>query len=86
MSSTVVSKLFSVEGRVALVTGGVSGIGLMMAEVCLLIERNSLGLNPQGLVSNGAKVYVCGLPSDLIKDVERKLNNLGQGSGGSAIG
>src|SRR3982074_2534375 len=37
------SELFSVEGRIALVTGGTSGIGLMIA---------------QGLVDHGAKVYI----------------------------
>ncbi len=36
------SELFSIEGRIALVTGGTSGIGLMIA---------------QGLVDHGAKVY-----------------------------
>ena len=38
-----VKRLFSVEGKVALVTGGSRGIGLMMAT---------------GLVGAGAKVYV----------------------------
>jgi hypothetical protein len=33
MASTEVSTLFSVEGRVALVTGGTSGIGLMISKV-----------------------------------------------------
>jgi NAD(P)-dependent dehydrogenase (short-subunit alcohol dehydrogenase family) len=37
------SELFSVQGRVALVTGGTSGIGAMIA---------------QGLVNHGAKVYI----------------------------
>src|ERR1700730_11802132 len=37
------SELFCVEGRIALVTGGTSGIGLMIA---------------QGLVDHGAKVYI----------------------------
>ncbi|PHH59135.1 hypothetical protein CDD82_2549 [Ophiocordyceps australis] len=37
--------LFDVKGRVALVTGGGSGIGLMTA---------------QALATNGAKVYICG--------------------------
>jgi hypothetical protein len=33
MASTEVNNLFSVRGRVALVTGGTSGIGLMIAKV-----------------------------------------------------
>jgi hypothetical protein len=33
MVSTEVNNLFSVRGRVALVTGGTSGIGLMIAKV-----------------------------------------------------
>lgn len=37
-------------------------------------------------MTNGAKVYVCGLPSDPIQAVEHELNNLGRSAGGSAIG
>jgi len=33
MASTEVNNLFSVKGRVALITGGTSGIGLMIAKV-----------------------------------------------------
>jgi hypothetical protein len=40
----------------------------------------------QGLVANGAKVYVCGLESDPISQVSSTLNELGKSSGGSAIG
>ncbi|KAK0103710.1 hypothetical protein ONS95_005717 [Cadophora gregata] len=71
MASTEINTLFSVKGRVALVTGGTSGIGLMIAK---------------GLVTNGTKVYVCGLESDPISEVEKELNDLGKTSGGSAIG
>ncbi|KAH7397611.1 short-chain dehydrogenase [Cadophora sp. MPI-SDFR-AT-0126] len=71
MASTEINTLFSVKGRVALVTGGTSGIGLMIAK---------------GLVTNGAKVYVCGLESDPISEVEEELNGLGNASGGSAVG
>ncbi|KAG4435627.1 hypothetical protein IFR05_008902 [Cadophora sp. M221] len=71
MASTEINTLFSVKGRVALVTGGTSGIGLMIAK---------------GLVTNGAKVYVCGLESDPISLVEDELNELGKASGGSANG
>lgn len=46
MSSIAISKLFGVDGIVAVVTGGASGIGYMMAK---------------GLIENGAaKVYVLG--------------------------
>ncbi|CAI7629543.1 unnamed protein product [Penicillium manginii] len=63
--------LFNVKGRVALVTGGSSGIGLMIS---------------RGLVSNGAKVYLVALPSDPITEVVNELNGLGRESGGSAEG
>jgi NAD(P)-dependent dehydrogenase (short-subunit alcohol dehydrogenase family) len=33
MASTDINNLFSVKGRVALITGGTSGIGLMIAKV-----------------------------------------------------
>ncbi|OJI98411.1 hypothetical protein ASPVEDRAFT_123508 [Aspergillus versicolor CBS 583.65] len=62
--------LFNVKGRVALVTGGSSGIGLMIS---------------RGLVSNGAKVYLVALPSDPIAETVRDLNELGR-DGGSAEG
>ncbi|KAF4625647.1 hypothetical protein G7Y89_g12514 [Cudoniella acicularis] len=71
MASTEAGTLFSVRGRVALVTGGTSGIGLMISK---------------GLVSNGAKVYVCGLEIDPIQEVEASLNLLGEKSGGNATG
>lgn len=40
----------------------------------------------QGLVSNGAKVYVVALPSDPIDEVVKDLNQLGSETGGSAFG
>jgi NAD(P)-dependent dehydrogenase (short-subunit alcohol dehydrogenase family) len=46
-----VANLFSVQGRVALVTGGSSGIGRMIAT---------------GLAAAGAKVYICARSSDKI--------------------
>jgi NAD(P)-dependent dehydrogenase (short-subunit alcohol dehydrogenase family) len=71
MSSVSIAELFGVQGRVALVTGGTSGVGMMIAK---------------GLVSNGVKTYVTGLPSDHIEGAVAELNNLGRGFGGSAIG
>ncbi|KAL4941984.1 hypothetical protein BDV06DRAFT_235704 [Aspergillus oleicola] len=68
-----ISNLFSVKGRVAVVTGGSSGIGLMIAK---------------GFVTNGCKVYIVALPTDPIDQVVNDLNALASstGSGGSAIG
>ncbi|KAJ5088967.1 hypothetical protein N7532_007651 [Penicillium argentinense] len=63
--------LFEVKGRVAVVTGGSSGIGLMISK---------------GLVSNGAKVYLVALSSDPIEEVVHELNELGREAGGSAEG
>ncbi|KAI1341769.1 7-alpha-hydroxysteroid dehydrogenase [Xylariaceae sp. FL0016] len=65
--------LFGVVGRIALVTGGGSGIGFMIS---------------QGLVENGCKVYICGLNSDEIEEKAKQLNTLAASSGsqGTAIG
>ncbi len=41
-------------------------------------------LSSKGLVTNGAIVYVCGLKSDPISQVEKELNDLGKASGGKA--
>ncbi|KIX99448.1 uncharacterized protein Z520_05024 [Fonsecaea multimorphosa CBS 102226] len=71
MSSLSVADLFGVKGRVALVSGGCSGLGLMIAK---------------GLVSNGAKVYVTALPTDDIEAVVAELNKIGTPSGGQAVG
>lgn len=85
MISTEINTLFSVRGRVALITGGTSGIGLMIAKVCYPTILALKLILSQGLVSNGARAYVCGLASDPIKDIQEELNILGQKSGGSAI-
>jgi NADPH:quinone reductase-like Zn-dependent oxidoreductase len=66
-----IAELFGVQGRVALITGGTSGVGMMIA---------------QGLVSNGVKVYVTGLASDDIEKSVADLNDIGKESGGEAIG
>ncbi|KEF54701.1 uncharacterized protein A1O9_09143 [Exophiala aquamarina CBS 119918] len=71
MSSLSVADLFGVRGRVALVTGGCSGIGLMIAK---------------GLVANGAKVYVTALPTDDIDGAVAELQELGKAAGGQARG
>ncbi|KAL4779768.1 short-chain dehydrogenase [Aspergillus varians] len=66
-----IANLFSVKGRVAVITGGSSGIGLMIAKA---------------LVTNGAKVYIVALPSDPITEAVSELNSLGTPTGGSAHG
>ncbi|PLB49836.1 NAD(P)-binding protein [Aspergillus steynii IBT 23096] len=66
-----ITSLFDVQGRVAVVTGGSSGLGFM---IC------------RGLVTNGAKVYLVALPSDPIDAKVVELNALGQKSGGKAEG
>ena len=54
--------LFSVDGKVALVTGGTRGIGLMMA---------------RGLVAHGAKVYVASRNADACEAAAQELSALG---------
>ncbi|KAF9884232.1 hypothetical protein FE257_001964 [Aspergillus nanangensis] len=71
MSDLNISSLFGVKGRVALVTGGSSGLGFMICK---------------GLVVNGAKVYLVALPSDAIEEKVNALNELGRASGGIAEG
>ncbi|KAL4949085.1 hypothetical protein BDW69DRAFT_203091 [Aspergillus filifer] len=68
-----ISNLFNVKDRVGVITGGSSGIGLMIAK---------------GLVTNGCKVYIIALPSDPIDTVVNDLNALASatGNGGSATG
>ncbi|KAL4966170.1 SDR family NAD(P)-dependent oxidoreductase [Aspergillus stella-maris] len=68
-----ISNLFGVKGRVAVVTGGSSGVGLMIAK---------------GLVINGCKVYIVALPSEPIGTVVKDLNALASTTenGGSATG
>ena len=52
--------LHNLSGRVALVTGGGTGIGLMCA---------------QGLAANGAKVYITGRRLDVLEKVSGAWDN-----------
>lgn len=54
------SKLFTVDGLVAVVTGGGTGIGLMIT---------------QALVANGAKVYITGRREEALDTVVEKYNS-----------
>ena len=53
------SKLFDVSNLTAVVTGGGTGIGLMIT---------------QGLVANGAKVYITGRRKEALDTVVEKYN------------
>jgi len=53
------SKLFNVKGYTAVVTGGGTGIGLMIT---------------QALIANGAKVYITGRREEALKQVEKKYS------------
>ncbi|KAH8160567.1 hypothetical protein CIB48_g7674 [Xylaria polymorpha] len=57
MSSLAASNLFSVNGLVAVVTGGGTGIGLMIA---------------RALEHNGAKVYILGRREEILKTAAKK--------------
>ena len=56
------SKLFSIEGKVALITGGSRGIGLMIA---------------RGYVDAGAKVYISSRKRDVCDQVAKELSTAG---------
>ncbi|MDT8428537.1 MAG: SDR family NAD(P)-dependent oxidoreductase [Pseudomonadales bacterium] len=55
--------LFSVSGKVALVTGGSSGLGYMMAA---------------GLLQSGAKVYIAARKAEKCQSAARQLGHLGE--------
>jgi len=57
-----IDDLFSVNGKVALVTGGATGIGRMIAE---------------GLVVNGARVFIASRKRDVCEQGAEELGRLG---------
>jgi NAD(P)-dependent dehydrogenase (short-subunit alcohol dehydrogenase family) len=59
-----INNLFSVRDKIVLITGGSSGIGLMIAS---------------GFVKNGAKVYIASRKKKQCDDVAEKLNKEGIG-------
>ncbi|PZC50384.1 MAG: NAD(P)-dependent dehydrogenase, short-chain alcohol dehydrogenase family [Chloroflexi bacterium] len=63
MSESYYEQLFGVRGKVALVTGGTRGIGLMIAE---------------GLVRCGARVYVSSRKVEACEETERALSAHGE--------
>jgi len=61
--SVHVDSLFSVKGKIALVTGGSRGIGLMIA---------------RGFVESGAKVYISSRKKDVCDAVAKELSTVGE--------
>ena len=60
----MIQNLFRLDGKVALVTGGSRGIGLMIT---------------QGLIESGAKVYITSRTAEACEKVAVEMNALGQG-------
>jgi len=65
MSDFTIPNLFNVKGKIAVVTGGGSGIGTMIASA---------------YVQNGAKVYIASRKEAQLKEVSERLNKVGPGS------
>ena len=63
MNNSFYEHLFGVRGKVALVTGGTRGIGLMIAE---------------GLVRCGARVYISSRKEEACREAEEQLSKLGE--------
>ncbi|KAH9924724.1 NAD(P)-binding protein [Fomitopsis serialis] len=64
--SLLLENMFRLSGRVALVTGGGTGIGWMIAE---------------GLAVNGAKVYITGRRKDVLENAAKKFADQNKGKG-----
>lgn len=62
----LLENIFRLSGRVALVTGGGTGIGWMIAE---------------GLAVNGVKVYIAGRRKAVLEDVANKFKEQNKGRG-----
>ena len=65
MKSLNIADMYSVKGKVCLVTGGSRGIGMMIAK---------------GFVENGAKVYVASRKKEVCDQVAAELNKIGPGN------
>ncbi|EJC97899.1 short-chain dehydrogenase [Fomitiporia mediterranea MF3/22] len=64
-SGLSLNALYDLSGRIALVTGGGSGIGLMIA---------------RGLATNGAKVYISGRRKEALEKAAKSLDSSAKGS------
>lgn len=63
MTNLAIPNLFSVQGKIVLITGGSRGIGLMMAST---------------FVKNGAKVYISSRNAAVCQTVEAELSKIGE--------
>jgi len=58
-----INEMFSIEGKIAVITGGYKGIGMMIA---------------RSYVENGAKVYITARNEEGLKESAKELSKLGQ--------